>query len=248
MSEFGGSSRRNIPRCFLNTHTHCAIFVFRQLCTVLNDRANEDLHASEHYVPFYLPQREGRPRAQHTFTCPGAINKLLVTKRAVPIIVAHSLTLEMRRGCPTSAPPCMRNPQGEPPSRTTSLAVMSTHHTHTHHPPQTTTVTSLSCSCSTTPSLVAPLHSTSHPHPTAPNRPTDRSGLSHPHQASPLALLLHYDTTVRATSPQRDQKPCLIYETRSTWIALTSDVPFGQRNGIDKRVGALGQGFSEWAI
>lgn len=34
------------------------------------------------------------------------------------------LTLEIRSGCPTSAPPCILNPQGDPPSKITSLAVM----------------------------------------------------------------------------------------------------------------------------
>lgn len=36
----------------------------------------------------------------------------------------HPLTLEMRRGWCRSWPPCMRKPQGEPPSRVTSLALI----------------------------------------------------------------------------------------------------------------------------
>lgn len=46
----------------------------------------------------------------------------------------HLLTLEMRRGWCVSHPPCMRKPQGDPPKRVTSLALIPR-----RHPPGTST-------------------------------------------------------------------------------------------------------------
>lgn len=40
----------------------------------------------------------------------------------------RSLTLEMRRGWCVSQPPCMRKPQGDPPKRVTSLALIPCRH------------------------------------------------------------------------------------------------------------------------
>lgn len=55
----------------------------------------------------------------------------VITKK----ILQRSLTLEMRRGWCVSHPPCMRKPQGDPPKRVTSLALIPRQQPASRHPP-----------------------------------------------------------------------------------------------------------------
>nr|CAD7425528.1 unnamed protein product [Timema monikensis] len=79
---------------------------------LLRRHAPKEIAGAKRRHHVLLPVRVIRNQIIHT-------HAMLLQEKAVV------LTLDILRGCPMSAPPCMRNPQGEPPSRITSLVLIS---------------------------------------------------------------------------------------------------------------------------